>query len=86
MSRPVLRRIDEDGGAWVRLQLDAPPGHILSSEMVDELTRALESTRRPPGLRWLTLEGSGGEFSYGASIPEHLPAADAARCCRRCTA
>ncbi len=74
MNPPVLRRIDEDGGTWVRLQLDAPPGHLLSSKMVDELTSALESTRGGRSLRWLTLEGAGGQFSYGASIPEHLPA------------
>ena len=31
---------------------------------------ALESER---GIKWLTIEGSGGEFSYGARIQEHTP-------------
>jgi cyclohexa-1,5-dienecarbonyl-CoA hydratase len=66
--------IVEAGGGWHRLQLDAPPGHILSLAMVQALTAALEEAGRRSGVKWLTIEGSRGQFSYGASIPEHLPA------------
>jgi cyclohexa-1,5-dienecarbonyl-CoA hydratase len=66
--------INEAGGRWHRVQLDAPPGHILSLAMVQALTAALDEASRQPGVKWLTIEGSGGQFSYGASIPEHLPA------------
>lgn len=72
MSAP-LRTVADAGGAWLRLVFDAPPGHLLSLQMVRALTGAVAEARARPGLRWLTVEGSGGEFSYGASIPEHLP-------------
>lgn len=74
MTAPLVRVIDEAGGTWRRLRLDAPPGHLLSLAMVKALTAAVEEAARRPGLKWLTIEGSRGQFSYGASIPEHLPA------------
>lgn len=74
MSGPLVRVIDEAGGTWRRLRLDAPPGHILSLAMVQTLNMALGDAAQRPGLKWLTIEGSRGQFSYGASIPEHLPA------------
>jgi cyclohexa-1,5-dienecarbonyl-CoA hydratase len=74
MSAPLVRIVDEAGGTWRRLRLDAPPGHILSLAMVQALVAALDDAAQRSGLKWLTVEGSRGEFSYGASIPEHLPA------------
>lgn len=73
MSGPLVRVIDEAGGTWRRLRLDAPPGHILSLAMVQALVTALDDAAQRTGLKWLTVEGSRGQFSYGASIPEHLP-------------
>jgi cyclohexa-1,5-dienecarbonyl-CoA hydratase len=74
VTAPLVRVVDEAGGTWRRLRLDAPPGHLLSLAMVEALTAAVDEAGRCPGLKWLTLEGSRGQFSYGASIPEHLPA------------
>lgn len=65
--------LDEAGGGWRRLVLTAPPGNLLSLAMVRMLADAVETAAHLPGLRWLTVEGAGGEFCYGASIPEHLP-------------
>jgi cyclohexa-1,5-dienecarbonyl-CoA hydratase len=45
---------------------------VLSLSLVRALHDAVDSVPRR-GLRWLTVEGTHGEFSYGASIPEHLP-------------
>jgi cyclohexa-1,5-dienecarbonyl-CoA hydratase len=73
VTAPLVRVIDEAGGTWRRLRLDAPPGHILSMAMVRALSTAAEEAGGRPGLKWLTIEGSRGQFSYGASIPEHLP-------------
>lgn len=74
MTAPRVRVLDEAGGAWRRLVLDAPPGNILSLALVRELAAALDAAAARSGLRWLTIEGANGQFSYGASIPEHLPA------------
>ncbi len=73
MSAALVRIIDEAGGTWRRIRLDAPPGHILSLAMVQALIAAISDAGQRPGLKWLTIEGSRGQFSYGASIPEHLP-------------
>jgi cyclohexa-1,5-dienecarbonyl-CoA hydratase len=70
---PPLRTVEEAGGRWLRLVFDAPPGHLLSMNMVRALADAVAAARSRAHLRWLTLEGSGSQFSYGASIPEHLP-------------
>lgn len=61
------------GGAWRRVILGGGRGNLLSLDLVracDEALHALESER---GIKWLTFEGSGGEFSYGARIQEHTP-------------
>jgi cyclohexa-1,5-dienecarbonyl-CoA hydratase len=70
---PVVHRIDERGGRWIRLVLDAPRGNLLSLAMVTALAEALAAAAPTPGLRWLTVEGAGGEFSFGADLKEHRP-------------
>jgi cyclohexa-1,5-dienecarbonyl-CoA hydratase len=69
----VVRRLDECEGRWVRLILDAPPGNLLSLQMVRHLSAALDALEDAPSLRWLTVEGAGREFCFGAKIQEHLP-------------
>jgi cyclohexa-1,5-dienecarbonyl-CoA hydratase len=60
-------------GAWLRVVLAVPPANLLSLQLVTELRAALASARERPGLKWLTIEGQGKDFSFGASIPEHVP-------------
>lgn len=72
-STSLVRHYDERGGRWVRLVLDAPPGNLLSLAMIAALDEALSRVEGTPGLRWLTLEGAGGEFSWGADVAEHRP-------------
>jgi cyclohexa-1,5-dienecarbonyl-CoA hydratase len=49
-------------------------GNLLSLDLVRELGAAIHALESERGIKWLTIEGSGGEFSYGARIQEHLPA------------
>jgi cyclohexa-1,5-dienecarbonyl-CoA hydratase len=70
--RPLVRRIAERQGRWIRIVMDAPRGNLLSLQMVRDLDHALDAAVGTPGLRWLTVEGAGGEFSFGADIKEHL--------------
>ncbi len=60
-------------GAWRRVQLNAPPGNLLSLDLVRALGRALHELESTPGIKWLTVEGAGDEFSFGAKIQEHEP-------------
>jgi len=69
----LVERVDERGGRWIRLVLSAPRGNLLSLALVRELGVALAGAATVPGLRWLTVEGAGGEFSFGADLKEHRP-------------
>lgn len=70
MKGPV-RTIVERKGGWTRIVLDAPRGNLLSLAMVRALSDALDAAVVRRGLRWLTIEGAGGEFSFGADLREH---------------
>ena len=60
-------------GHWLRIVLADPPANLLSLDAVTALRATIASARRQAGLKWLTIEGRGKDFSFGASIPEHLP-------------
>jgi cyclohexa-1,5-dienecarbonyl-CoA hydratase len=68
----IQTAVERDGG-WFRVALAAPPGNLLSLELISTLRGVIANTCVRPGLKWLTLEGAGQEFSFGASIPEHRP-------------
>lgn len=78
MSRPETTadpvRVSElhDGAVW-RVVLDAPPGNVLDSVAIDGLTEVARRAAGSPRLKALVIEGEGEHFSYGASVPEHLP-------------
>lgn len=67
----AVRVIEERGAAWIRIVLDRPRGNLLSREMVGALRETLADIPRP--VKWVTFEGAGGDFSFGAMIEEHLP-------------
>ena len=67
-----VRAVEERGGAWLRIVLDRPKGHLLSRDMVRALADAV-AVAPAHGRKWMTLEGAGGDFSFGAAIQEHLP-------------
>jgi cyclohexa-1,5-dienecarbonyl-CoA hydratase len=61
------------GGAVVRIEIDAPKGNILSREVIALLHEELRRAQADPAVGLVTLEGAGANFSYGASVAEHLP-------------
>ena len=58
---------------WRRIVLEGGRGNLLSLEMIRALGSAIHGLESERGLKWLTIEGSGGEFSFGARIQEHVP-------------
>lgn len=48
-------------------------GNLLSMDLIRALGERLHALESERGIKWLTIEGSGGEFSYGARIQEHVP-------------
>ena len=61
------------GGAWRRIVLGGSRGNLLSMDLIRALGERLHALESERGIKWLTIEGSGGEFSYGARIQEHVP-------------
>ncbi len=66
-----LRRDHE--GRVARLTLARPPGNILDAEMVAALRSHVATLAEAGGVTALILEGEGKNFSFGASVEEHLP-------------
>lgn len=61
------------GSAWRRVIIGGGRGNLLSLDLIRALGEALQALESERGIKWLTIEGAGGEFSYGARIQEHTP-------------
>src|SRR5262245_40639280 len=61
------------GGTWRRLVIGGGRGNLLSLDLVRALGEQLHALEAERGIKWLTIEGAGGDFSYGARIQEHTP-------------
>jgi cyclohexa-1,5-dienecarbonyl-CoA hydratase len=70
VSAPV-EVVSSRGGAWRRIILGGGRGNLLSLDLIRALGEALHALESERGIKWLTIEGTGGEFSYGARIQEH---------------
>jgi cyclohexa-1,5-dienecarbonyl-CoA hydratase len=73
MSELVRVRAEDDDQIW-RVSFGAGTGNILDRATITELRRVLADAARAASLKAICLEGQGENFSYGASIQEHLPA------------
>lgn len=69
MSGLVTSHAFERGGV-LDLQLTAGKGNVLSTAVIGVIAEALEADDEP-GRRLVLLRGSGGHFSFGASVEEH---------------
>lgn len=72
-ARPLKDWLEFDG-ALLRLRLARPKANIVDAEMIAALDGALVAYRAQPGLRGVLLDAEGPNFSFGASVEEHLPA------------
>lgn len=72
IQEPVRRERLEGGALW-RLVLATPKANVLDAAKVGALTEAFRSARAERGLKCVLLEGEGPNFSFGASVEEHLP-------------
>ncbi|MDP6389086.1 MAG: cyclohexa-1,5-dienecarbonyl-CoA hydratase [Alphaproteobacteria bacterium] len=77
MTAPLKVWLEADG-ALLRLRLDRPKANVIDGPMVAALTTALASHAGLAGLKGVLLDAEGPNFSFGASVEEHLPAQCAA--------
>lgn len=59
-------------GAQLRLILDRPKGNVVTAAVIAALRSALAAVAAGRGLKLITLEATGPNFSYGASVEEHV--------------
>lgn len=69
----LVRVLHVDDGAFWRVTFGVGKGNILDREMLVALDRVFAEARISPGVKAICLEGAGGNFSFGASVQEHLP-------------
>ncbi len=64
----------DEGSGIVSLTLNRPKGNIIDSEMVARLKLHIQTKCTEPSVKAVILTGAGPNFSFGASVEEHLPA------------
>jgi len=67
MTLKVERRAD-----ICELRIAAPPGNILDRAICESLTGAIREHAADPKLKAFLFTAEGKNFSYGASVPEHV--------------
>jgi cyclohexa-1,5-dienecarbonyl-CoA hydratase len=68
-----LRRALAEDGSVFHLTLDIGRGNILDLVAIEEFIEVLDEVRATPGLKALVLDHTGDNFSFGASVEDHLP-------------
>jgi len=66
----IVVTLGEDG-TLLQIRLNRPKANVLTQAMMAEIGEALAAHREDPELRLVVLRGTGGHFSFGASIEEH---------------
>ncbi|MCK6450577.1 MAG: cyclohexa-1,5-dienecarbonyl-CoA hydratase [Alphaproteobacteria bacterium] len=77
MTAAVKAWLDHEG-RLLRLRLARPKANVLDAAMVAGLDEALARHADMPGLLGILVDHEGPNFSFGASVEEHLPAQCAA--------
>lgn len=68
----VTREVLEEGQLW-RVRLATPKANILDRAKISALSQLYADASREPHLKAIVLDGEGPNFSFGASVEEHLP-------------
>lgn len=70
-----LRVERSHGDAVVRITLARPKANVLDMAMVQAIREVLAGLHEAPEVKLIVFSGEGPNFSFGASVPEHLPGA-----------
>ncbi len=69
---PVKTSLERDG-SLLHLRLARPKANIIDAAMIGALQLAFDQSTDNPDLRAILLDAEGPNFSFGASVEEHLP-------------
>jgi len=73
LQAEVVRLERHDGGALWRAVLATPRANLLDAPKLEALLEIFQKARDEPGLRTVLVDADGPDFSFGASVQEHLP-------------
>lgn len=62
-----------DGGAIWHVVLATPKANIVDMDKAEQLCAIFSRAKEDQALKAVLIEGDGPHFSFGASVPEHLP-------------
>lgn len=65
-------RIEDPGAAVARIVLDNPPLNVLTIEMLEELSDAVDSLADRSDLKAIAIAGRGKAFSAGVDVEDHV--------------
>jgi cyclohexa-1,5-dienecarbonyl-CoA hydratase len=72
MTTPLKVWFEADG-RLLRLSLNRPKANLIDAEMIEAVDLALGEHLPNRGIAAVLLDAEGPHFSFGASVPEHLP-------------
>jgi cyclohexa-1,5-dienecarbonyl-CoA hydratase len=78
MDNEALKTWSDREGRLLRLRLARPKANLIDAAMIAALSEALARHLADPHLAAVLLDAEGPHFSFGASVPEHMPAQCAA--------
>ena len=73
MTKSPLKTWLERDGQVLRLKLARPNANIIDAEMIDALSATLDAHVTDPRMMAVVIDAEGPNFSFGASVEEHLP-------------
>ena len=73
MTDTPLKTWRDRDNRLLRLRLDRPKANIVDAEMIGALQSAFEGLAAKPDAHAVLLDHAGPNFSFGASVEEHLP-------------
>jgi len=69
----LVRVAPQDDPAFWRVTFGTARGNIIDASTMAALAAVFADARATPGLKAICLEGAGEDFSFGASVQEHMP-------------
>jgi cyclohexa-1,5-dienecarbonyl-CoA hydratase len=73
MGDSALKVWHDRDGTLLRLRLSRPKANIIDAEMIALLTAAFAAGAKDSHVKAVLLDHEGPHFSFGASVPEHMP-------------
>ncbi|RAU20138.1 cyclohexa-1,5-dienecarbonyl-CoA hydratase [Paramagnetospirillum kuznetsovii] len=73
MADSALKVWRDRDGKLLRLRLSRPKANIVDAEMIAALTKALAEASSDIHVKAVLIDHEGPHFSFGASVPEHMP-------------